>query len=374
MPRIPELKSFVRTIGELRRDGIDVTIVSSGAVGIAKSTAKEQVGSETGNAKTSLAAVGQGLLTSLWGELFAELEQPIAQVLLTRSDLCDQTHCDSLQRTLKNLLEMETIPILNENDTLSVGDAKFESNDYLASIVSGILQADYLFVLTDVDCLYDRNPRLFPDAKPIRVVDDINQLSADTSTSGSALGTGGMYTKITAARMAAFVGVATIITNFSQTSSIRHILQEAEIRKKVLSSDGGFLHKDASMVDASASALHTYFVPSSRIIDYRYLWLLHGLVPHGRIYINLATFLRVSRELPLRITDIERYNGTFGENQAAEIFVLTKTSVSHVGRALMNCSAAYLKKYHGRPKNRFVPRLAVCRGNLVLFPGATWNS
>src|SRR4030081_2853121 len=111
---------------------------------------------------------------------------------------------------------MGVIPIVNENDTISVAEIKFGDNDTLSAITAGMVHADYLFLMTDVDCLYDKNPRTNPDALPITVVSNIDTLVADVSCKGSDVGTGGMATKITAARRATSVGVTTIITRSSR--------------------------------------------------------------------------------------------------------------------------------------------------------------
>jgi glutamate 5-kinase len=136
---------------------------------------------------------------SLWDSLFAHLRQPIAQILLTRSDIADvsrgvpRTASDvpsltlglqrsrylHAQRTVNELLDMGVIPIVNENDTLAVAEIKFGDNDTLSAVTAAMVHADLLFLMTDVDCLYDKNPRTHPDAHPIEVVEDIGSLVAD---------------------------------------------------------------------------------------------------------------------------------------------------------------------------------------------------
>src|SRR3954453_7602784 len=110
---------------------------------------------------------------------------------------------------------MGVIPIVNENDTLAVTEIKFGDNDTLSAITAGMVHADYLFLMTDVDCLYDKNPRTNPDAKPVFVVDNIDALDVDVSSKGSSLGTGGMSTKVVPARRATSAGVTTVIARSS---------------------------------------------------------------------------------------------------------------------------------------------------------------
>src|SRR5271170_2946816 len=119
---------------------------------------------------------------------------------------------------------MGVIPIVNENDTLAVSEIKFGDNDTLSAIAAAMVHADYLFLMTDVDCLYDRNPRKFPDAKPIEDVQDIDALQADVSSAGSNLGTGGMATKVVAARLATSAGTTTIVTRSSNPNNVSQII------------------------------------------------------------------------------------------------------------------------------------------------------
>lgn len=149
----------------------------------------------------ALAAIGQCKLMTLWDSLFGHLDQPIAQILLTRGDIANvclgianiswhllitlqRTQYINAQNTLLELLEMGVIPIVNENDTIAVSEIKFGDNDTLSAITAAMVHADYLFLMTDVDCLYDKNPRAYPDAKAIEVVEDIAALQADGEQKG----------------------------------------------------------------------------------------------------------------------------------------------------------------------------------------------
>jgi glutamate 5-kinase len=300
---------------------------------------------------------------SLWDQLFGNLQQPIAQVLLTRNDIADRTQYQNAQNTFIELLSMGVIPIVNENDTLAVTEIKFGDNDTLSAITAGMVQADYLFLMTDVDCLYDKNPRSNPDAKAIEVVEDIAELAADVSSAGSSLGTGGMSTKIVAARLATSAGVTTIITKSSKPGNIGAIMRHAEKeRKKDMSSrnstsnlqdaDGIPLAQTAALnlhnstLDLSASTgslreseqppsphaiidsepvpLHTRFLPISHPIRDRYFWILHGLAPHGTIYIDQGAWNALNDKaglLPVGIVDVD---GHFAQQEAVRIVVVKR--------------------------------------------------
>jgi glutamate 5-kinase len=320
----------------------------------------------------ALAAIGQCRLMSLWDQLFGNLQQPIAQVLLTRNDIADRTQYQNAQNTFIELLSMGVIPIVNENDTLAVTEIKFGDNDTLSAITAGMVQADYLFLMTDVDCLYDKNPRSNPDAKAIEVVEDIAELAADVSSAGSSLGTGGMSTKIVAARLATSAGVTTIITKSSKPGNIGAIMRHAEQeRKKGVSSRNSVsnfpdpdsvplaqtaalnLHNSTHDLSASTSSLkdtdqpirspsphhsesdsepvplHTRFLPISHPIRDRYFWILHGLAPHGTIYIDQGAWNALNDKaglLPVGIVDVD---GHFAQQEAVRIVVVKRLPRSH---------------------------------------------
>jgi glutamate 5-kinase len=286
-------------------------------------------------------------LISLWDQLFGNLQQPIAQVLLTRNDIADRTQYQNAQNTFIELLGMNVIPIVNENDTLAVTEIKFGDNDTLSAITAGMVQADYLFLMTDVDCLYDKNPRSNPDAKAIEVVEDIADLAADVSSAGSALGTGGMSTKIVAARLATSAGVTTIITKSSKPGNISAIVRHAERQRKAsISSRNSVTNfQDDAARDPSTSAasqenqltrvasaqgeveavpLHTRFLPISHPIRDRYFWILHGLAPHGTIYIDNGAWNALHDKaglLPVGIVDVD---GHFAQQEAVRIVVVKR--------------------------------------------------
>lgn len=172
-PLLPLLSSIAQTCVNLRSLGHRVVLVSSGAIGVGMKRMGLTHRGKGLKRKQALAAIGQGRLIALWDDLFGWLEQPIAQVLLTRMDISDRTRYLNAQNTFSELLSMGVIPIVNENDTVAVSEIKFGDNDTLSAITANMVNADYLFLMTDVDCLYTDNPRDNPDAKPVRIVKDI---------------------------------------------------------------------------------------------------------------------------------------------------------------------------------------------------------
>ncbi|KAF2455118.1 gamma-glutamyl kinase [Lineolata rhizophorae] len=345
-PLLSILSVIVETAIRLRNDGHKVVLVSSGAIGVGLRRMDVERRPKHLPQVQALAAIGQCRLMSLWDQLFGHMRQPVAQVLLTRNDIADRTQYLNAQNTFIELLNMGVIPIVNENDTLAVTEIKFGDNDTLSAITAGMVQADYLFLMTDVDCLYDKNPRLNPDARPIDVVEDIAELAADVSSAGSALGTGGMSTKIVAARLATAAGVTTVITRSSKPGNISNIVRYTEAQKAAAATmtsstqsvrsetEGQKKSSQATGNEVTASAgsatleapLHTRFLPDPQPIRDRYFWLLHGLAPHGSVFIDEGAYQALTDKaglLPVGIVDVE---GNFAQQEAVRIVVVKRLS------------------------------------------------
>ncbi|CRK19512.1 hypothetical protein BN1723_017786, partial [Verticillium longisporum] len=174
-------------------------------------------------------------------------------------------------------------------------EIKFGDNDTLSAITAGMVHADMLFLMTDVDCLYDKNPRTHPDAKAIEIVEDISTLEADVSGAGSSLGTGGMMTKIIAARLATSVGVTTIVTRSSNPGNILEIVRYEHAARNILQAANIPNQDDEEGMEEFLAAstasiqldnlekppLHTCFLPSAEPIHDRHFWLLHTLRPNA---------------------------------------------------------------------------------------------
>ncbi|KAF1980164.1 glutamate 5-kinase-like protein [Bimuria novae-zelandiae CBS 107.79] len=359
-PLLSTLTLIVETAVKLHKDGHRVVLVSSGAIGVGLRRMDLDRRPKHLPQVQALAAIGQCRLMSLWDQLFGHMRQPIAQILLTRNDIADRTQYQNAQNTFFELLHMGVIPVVNENDTLAVTEIKFGDNDTLSAITAGMVQADYLFLMTDVDCLYDTNPRKNPNAKPIEVVEDIADLEADVSSAGSSLGTGGMSTKIVAARLATSAGVTTIITKSSKPGNIAAIIKHAESQRLARSSsrnsvinfpdDGVPVAQTATLslqnsnhdisspqfapartpspeTDTAQVPLHTRFLPISQPIRDRYFWILHGLAPHGTIYIDNGAWKALSDKaglLPVGIVDVD---GHFAQQEAVRLVVVKRLPI-----------------------------------------------
>ena len=223
-------------------------------------------------------------------------------------------------------------------------EIKFGDNDTLSAITAAMVQADYLFLMTDVDGLYDKNPRTNPDARIIEVVEDIGSLAVDVSTAGSSLGTGGMSTKIVAARLATSAGVTTVITRASTPGNIYNIVNYAQSLKQGSSESLALpAHEAGALLPSSTTGigtlvrppLHTRFLPGLEPIRDRSFWLLHGLAAHGTVFIDEGAHRALTRKaglLPVGIVDVE---GNFGQQEAVRLVVVARSNRSTSG-ALAN--------------------------------------
>ena len=205
--------------------GREVVVVSSGAVAAGRAIMREQPhdGAEMAE-RQALAALGQARLIGFWQGL---LDRQVAQVLLTHDDLRNRRRYLNARATLSALLRHRAVPVVNENDTVSVDELKLGDNDNLAAIVAALVDADVLFIATDIDGLYDADPRRHPDARPVEVVPQLTPaLLSAAGGSGSAIGTGGMRTKLEAAQRASAAGVATVLFNGTRADVLEGLAQD----------------------------------------------------------------------------------------------------------------------------------------------------
>jgi glutamate 5-kinase len=208
------LASFAAAIAALiKQNGKEIVIVSSGAQAAGLSTMRKWERKRDIHYRQALCAVGQVKLMQAWQASFAAHEVNVAQILLTRDDFSDPLRSLNMRNTLFTLVDEGIIPVINENDTVSVEEIKIGDNDSLASRSAMLWSADLLVLFSDIDGLYDKNPHLFPDARFIGEVNDIAEVGKTIDTRGkSGFGSGGIVTKLEAASFAAGYGIPTIIT------------------------------------------------------------------------------------------------------------------------------------------------------------------
>lgn len=222
-----KMERLVRELCDLRNQGIDVCLVSSGAIAVGKQSMGLAERPRRLPEKQACASVGQARLMSIYQKFFAEYNQKVGQVLMTKETMIDNVSRKNAQNTINELMAMGVIPIVNENDTVSTYEIRFGDNDTLSAIVSALTGADLLILLSDIDGLYTDDPKVNPDAELITYVEEFSPeyMEMASSVPGSEMGTGGMVTKIKAARIATASGVDMIIANGKDFGILHHIFE-----------------------------------------------------------------------------------------------------------------------------------------------------
>lgn len=225
------LEKLVRELSDIRNQGKDVILVSSGAIAAGKKAVnlkdtKGEDEKETLAIKQACAAVGQARLMMTYQKLFAEYNQIAAQILMTKYTILDDVSRFNAHNTFSQLLKMGAIPIVNENDTVATHEIVVGDNDTLSAIVAALVDADLLILLSDIDGLYTDDPRQNPDAKFIEQVDELTDelMGMGKASTGSSVGTGGMNTKMIAAKIATSSNADMIIANSKDIGVLHRIL------------------------------------------------------------------------------------------------------------------------------------------------------
>lgn len=214
MINIRAIEGLVKVLSDLKNAGREVVLVTSGAIGVGMGKIKLKERPSDTPSKQALAAVGQCELMYAYDKLFQKHNHVVAQILLTGDILDSPKRKANVVNTFERLLEMGAIPVINENDTVSVEEIEFGDNDTLSAIVARLCSADALIILTDIDGLYDKDPHAHPDACLIPHVSEItDEIRALAGGRGSTLGTGGMMTKISAASLALEKDIPVVIAN-----------------------------------------------------------------------------------------------------------------------------------------------------------------
>jgi glutamate 5-kinase len=224
------IENLVRQLSDIHNSGIEVILVTSGAIaaGIGKLGLKSRPKSMP--MKQAAAAVGQVALMHMYDKLFAEYGKVSSQILITKEDMNCSTRLVNAKNTFSALLKLKVIPIVNENDAIATEEIKFGDNDTLSAEVSRLTSADLLILLSDIDGLYDSNPSTNPDAVLIKYVNDITEdVYSAADGAGSDVGTGGMITKLNAAKIVMDNGSAMVIVNGSISNIISEVLEGQEI-------------------------------------------------------------------------------------------------------------------------------------------------
>ena len=242
-----KMEILVRELCNIRNQGKDVVLVTSGAISCGKRAINIKDSKPTLAVKQACSAIGQAKLIMTYEKMFSEYNQVSAQILMNRDTICNDLNRFNCHNTFSELLNMGVIPIVNENDTVATYEIEIGDNDTLSAIVASLIDADLLILLSDIDGLYSDNPRNNPDAEFISFVENLTDEIKDMgkAETGSNVGTGGMNTKLIAATIATKSGADMIIANSEDIRTIHRILEGRDIGTLFASNkDNDFYLKD----------------------------------------------------------------------------------------------------------------------------------
>jgi glutamate 5-kinase len=340
------IASICSDVHQLRQRGYEVIIVSSGAVAAGKGELGIIGRPQTIPLKQAAAAIGQSLLMRAYKDAFANYGHKVAQVLLTRDDLANRRRYLNARNTLMTLLEFGIVPIINENDTVVVDEIRFGDNDNLSALVTNLAEANLLVILSDVDGLFDRDPRKDPGAQLIAEVNSITDaVEAMAGDSSSEVGTGGMATKIKAAKRAALYGVGTVVLNGRSPHSLVRLF------------DG--------------EALGTYFLPARDRMAAKKHWIAFSKKPRGKLFVDDgAVRALVSHGKSLLPSGIQGVEGGFERGDAVRLCDLNGREFA---KGVINYTLSELLRIMGKKSSEINEVLGykygdevVHRDNLVL--------
>lgn len=315
------VKGLVRDIAELQNQGKEPVVVSSGAVAAGMARLGRSERPRTIPEKQALAAVGQIRLMALYERLFSRYEKSVAQVLLTHEDLANRQRYINAKHTFQMLLKSDIIPVVNENDTVAVEEMKFGDNDHLSALVATLLGADLLVILSDVEGVYDRDPRVYKEARLISLIKDVRGAREKIAgASRSVFGTGGIATKIGAAEEAAAAGIPTIITSGLHDAPIRRVFDTQETSG-------------------------TLVLPEQNRLTQRKHWIAYNLKPMGEIVVDEgAEEAVVKKGKSLLPSGLREVRGAFGIGDCVRCLDLAGEEFA---RGLVNYSAQELIQIKG---------------------------
>jgi glutamate 5-kinase len=341
------LAGLAAQVTELRERGGEAILVTSGAIHAGRERLRSFPGSGLAS-RQALAAVGQSRLMSLWDRVFEAHSIAVAQALLTRHDLADRQGYLNARNTLLTLLDLGVLPVVNENDVVAVeeiSESVIGDNDNLSALVANLVDADLLLLLSDVAGLYEADPATHPDARVIETVEAIDGAIEAAAGSAGALGTGGMVTKLQAARVATASGTHVVIA------------------------DG--LAPEVILRAAAGESVGTHFLPRGDRVESRRRYLLSGLPVRGRIVVDRGAAAALasggSSLLPAGVVSTE------GSFERGDVVQVLDQDGRHLASGTANYNASDIARIRGLRSDRIAETLGyeygdevIHRNNLVL--------
>jgi glutamate 5-kinase len=342
------LQKFTGEVSQIRDNNLEIIIVSSGAIaaGLKYLNLKERP--KKYSVLQAVAAVGQHDLMRVYSSFFFKNNKKVGQILVTREDTSRREQYLNIKNTIMSLLDLDVIPIINENDSVALDEIKFGDNDTLAALIAGLIEADLLVILSDIDGLFDKNPQINLDASLISIVDNISEeIEKVAGGIGSNYGSGGMVTKIKSAKICSFSGIPMVIANSRQSCVIQRIL------------DG--------------ENLGTFFIPevTKRITGMK-RWIAFGMVTKGSIKVDKGAEEAIVKKgkslLPVGVITVD---GCFkkGDN-----IIVVSADTKIIAKGISNLASENISMIKGKHEKEisemFGPDLCcevIHRDNLVVF-------
>lgn len=316
-----QIDRLAREISDLQNQGKEMILVTSGAVAVGVDRMGLPGKPKTIPGKQAAAAVGQGVLMHTYEKFFADYGQIVAQVLITKTEAIDRHRYTNTRNTFMELMRQRVIPIVNENDVVALDELKIGDNDNMSALVAGIVDADLVIILSDVDGLYTDNPQTHPDAVIVPEVAEITpEIEASAGGVGSARGTGGMATKIQAAKAATSSGIHLVIASGTEKNAITRVLQGEE--------------------------LGTLFVSRENRLQFRKRWLAFGAKIAGSIVVDegCAKAIRKAGGCSILPAGVFAVQGEF--LPGSTVSVIDKDA-HELARGLVHYSSAELEQIKG---------------------------
>jgi len=342
------IEKFVNEVSSLAKRGIEVMIVTSGAIAAGLEDLNISKKPQEITLLQAAASIGQVKIMKLYGDLFSKNGLKIGQILLTQEDTTRREQYLNIRNTIRNLIDLGVIPLINENDSAAVDEIKFGDNDELAALVSVLAEADVLVILTDIEGMYDKNPRTSRDAKLISYIDRIDKnIESAAGGIGSTYGIGGMESKIKAAKICSFSGIKTIIADSRRINVLDEIL--------------------------AGKNVGTFFAPQTiKKVKSIKKWIAFGMRTKGAIIIDKGAEEAVLNKgksiLPVGVVKV---SGKFNKGDTLKVFSMDNKLIA---KGISNFSSDDILKIKGKNQKKILSEFndAMCsevihRDCLVVF-------
>lgn len=322
------MKRFVNEVSSLIKRGMEVIIVTSGAIAAGLENLNIKKKPEDITLLQAAASIGQVELMRLYSNFFLTSGLKIGQILLTHEDTTRRKQYLNIRNTIKKLISLNIVPVINENDSVAVDEIKFGDNDELAALVAILAESDILIILTDIDGMYDKNPRIYSDAKLISYIDKINEdIEKAAGGIGSTYGIGGMESKIKAAKICSFSGIKTIIANSKRKNILNKIIAGEDVG--------------------------TFFAPQTvKKVKSIKKWIAFGMKTKGGIVIDRGAEEAVlNKGKSILAVGVVKVDGKFNKGDTLKVFSLDSKLIA---KGISNFSSEDIEKIKGKNRDKIL--------------------